>query len=56
MGVIGKSNREEKSNGGNKIVLHNLKNIYTGEQNILEQSTLLGFSSWLLHFVVSVQL
>ena len=48
MGVISKSNREEKSKGGNKIVLHNLKNIHTREQNILEQSTLWGFSRWMV--------
>lgn len=63
IGIISKSNREVKSKGGNKIVLHNLKNIHTGEQNILERSTLRGFSQWvvlcksnILHFAVSVQL
>ena len=65
MGVISKSKREEKSKGGNKIVLHNFKNVHTGEQNILERSTLRGFSQWavlcqlcksnILHFAVSVQ-
>ena len=65
VGVISKSKREEKSKGGNKIVLHNFKNVHTGEQNILERSTLRGFSQWvvlcqlcksnILHFAVSVQ-